>query len=69
VRWAFVAIAAFDVPDGRERDDLALFVRKRGRAIAIASLGQGLSKVLIPIATAALFTWLGGVRHGRFSVC
>jgi MFS family permease len=35
------------------------FVRKRGRAIAIASLGQGLSKVLIPIVTASLFVWLG----------
>lgn len=35
------------------------FVRKRGRAIAIASLGQGLSKVLIPIITAGLFVWLG----------
>jgi MFS family permease len=35
------------------------FVRKRGRAIAIASLGQGLSKVLIPIVTAALFVWVG----------
>lgn len=35
------------------------FVRKRGRAIAIASLGQGSSKVLIPIVTATLFAWLG----------
>jgi MFS family permease len=35
------------------------FVRKRGRAIAIASLGQGLSKVFIPIVTASLFVWLG----------
>ena len=35
------------------------FVRKRGRAIAIASLGQGFSKVLIPIVTATLFVWLG----------
>lgn len=35
------------------------FVRKRGRAIAAASLGQGLSKVLIPIVTAALFIWVG----------
>lgn len=35
------------------------FVRKRGRAIAIASLGQGFSKVLIPIVTAALFVWVG----------
>jgi MFS family permease len=35
------------------------FVQKRGRAIAIASLGQGFSKVLIPIVTAALFIWIG----------
>ncbi|MPZ75008.1 MAG: MFS transporter [Deltaproteobacteria bacterium] len=35
------------------------FMRKRGRAIAIASLGQGLSKVFIPIVTASLFVWLG----------
>ena len=35
------------------------FVRKRGRAIAIASLGQGLSKVCIPIVTATLFAWVG----------
>jgi len=35
------------------------FVRRRGRAIAIASLGQGLSKVCIPIVTATLFVWIG----------
>lgn len=35
------------------------FVRKRGRAIAIASLGQGLAKVMIPIVTVGLFVWLG----------
>ena len=35
------------------------FVHKRGRAIAIASLGQGLSKVFIPIVTASLFVWVG----------
>jgi len=35
------------------------FVRKRGRAIAIASLGQGVSKVLIPVVTAMLFVWVG----------
>ena len=35
------------------------FVRKRGRAIAMANLGQGISKVLIPIVTATLFTWVG----------
>jgi sugar phosphate permease len=35
------------------------FVRRRGRAIAIASLGQGLSKVCIPVVTAWLFAWVG----------
>jgi MFS family permease len=35
------------------------FVRKRGRALAIASLGQGLSKVAIPLVTAVLFVWIG----------
>jgi MFS family permease len=35
------------------------FVRQRGRAIAIASLGQGLSKVCIPVMTATLFVWAG----------
>lgn len=35
------------------------FVRKRGRAIAIASLGQGVSKVSIPVVTASLFVWVG----------
>ena len=35
------------------------FVRKRGRAIAIATLGQGISKVAIPMVTASLFLWFG----------
>jgi len=35
------------------------FVRRRGRAIAIASMGQGLAKVCIPLVTATLFVWLG----------
>ena len=35
------------------------FVRKRGRAIAIASLGQGIAKVGIPLLAASLFVWLG----------
>jgi MFS family permease len=38
------------------------FVRKRGRAIAIATLGQGISKVGIPLLAATLFIWLGW-RH------
>jgi MFS family permease len=35
------------------------FVKKRGRAIAMATLGQGLSKVGIPLLAATLFVWLG----------
>lgn len=35
------------------------FVRKRGRAIAIAGLGQGASKVGIPFVTAVLFALVG----------
>lgn len=35
------------------------FVRKRGRAIAIANLGQGIAKVCIPLIAASLFVWLG----------
>jgi len=35
------------------------FVRKRGQAIAIAALGQGFSKVLIPLVTATLFVSVG----------
>jgi MFS family permease len=38
------------------------FVKKRGRAIAAATLGQGLSKVGIPLLAATLFVWLGW-RH------
>lgn len=38
------------------------FVRKRGRAVAIATLGQGISKVGIPLVAAALFILLGW-RH------
>jgi MFS family permease len=38
------------------------FVKKRGRAIAFASLGQGISKVGIPLLAASLFAWLGW-RH------
>jgi MFS family permease len=35
------------------------FVRWRGRAIAMANLGQGVSKVLIPIVTTLLFARVG----------
>ncbi len=35
------------------------FIRKRGKAIAVASLGQGIAKVAIPLLAASLFVWLG----------
>ena len=35
------------------------FVKKRGRAIAVASLGQGISKIGIPLFSAALFALVG----------
>jgi OFA family oxalate/formate antiporter-like MFS transporter len=38
------------------------FVRKRGRALAIANLGQGISKVTISLVVASLFSLIGW-RH------
>lgn len=35
------------------------FVRKRGRAIAIANLGTGVAKVSMPVVAASLFVWIG----------
>ena len=35
------------------------FIRKRGRAIAIASLGTGIAKVTMPLIAASLFVWIG----------
>jgi MFS family permease len=35
------------------------FIRKRGRAIAIASLGTGIAKVGMPLFAASLFVWVG----------
>lgn len=35
------------------------FIRRRGRAIALATLGQGISKVSIPLLATTLFLWLG----------
>ena len=60
LRWIFVAIGGVFMCQMVVSVTLARwFVRKRGRAIAIASLGQGLAKVCIPVATAALFAWVG----------
>ena len=38
------------------------FVRKRGRAIAIASMGTGVAKVSMPLLATSLFVWVGW-RH------
>lgn len=60
VRWACVAIGGVFMCQMVVSVTISRwFVRKRGRAIAIASLGQGMSKVSIPIVTASLFIWVG----------
>jgi OFA family oxalate/formate antiporter-like MFS transporter len=60
LRWIFVAIGGVFMCQMVVSVTLSRwFVRKRGRAIAIASMGQGLAKVCIPVATAALFAWVG----------
>ena len=60
LRWLFVAIGGVFMCQMVVSVTLSRwFVRKRGRAIAIASMGQGLAKVCIPVATAALFAWVG----------
>ena len=59
-RWALVTIGATFMCSMVITVTISRwFVRKRGRAIAIASLGQGLSKVGIPLLAASLFVWLG----------
>lgn len=35
------------------------FVRRRGRALAISSMGVGFAKVCMPVAAASLILWLG----------
>ena len=60
VRWGCVAIGGVFMCQMVVSVTISRwFVRKRGRAIAVASLGQGLAKVFIPIVTAALFVWVG----------
>lgn len=60
LRWVFVTIGGVFMCHMVVSVTISRwFVRKRGRAIAIASLGQGLSKVFIPVVTASLFIWLG----------
>jgi MFS family permease len=35
------------------------FIRKRGRVIAVASLGTGITKVSMPLLATSLFVWIG----------
>jgi MFS family permease len=63
VRWLFVTVGGVFMCSIVVTVTISRwFVKKRGRAIAIASLGQGISKVGIPLLTASLFMWLGW-RH------
>ena len=60
LRWIFVAIGGVFMCHMIVSVTISRwFVRKRGRAIAVASMGQGFAKVCIPVLTAALFTWIG----------
>ena len=60
IRWVFVTIGGVFMCHMVVSVTISRwFVRKRGRAIAIASLGQGVSKVFIPVVTASLFIALG----------
>jgi len=60
LRWIFIAIGGVFMCQMVVSVTLSRwFVRKRGRVIAIASMGQGLANVCIPVATAALFAWVG----------
>jgi MFS family permease len=60
IRWGFVTLGGVFMCQVVVTVTIARwFVRKRGRALAIASLGQGLSKVAIPLVTAVLFVWIG----------
>ena len=60
LRWIFVAAGGVFMCHMVVSVTVARwFVRKRGRAIAIASMGQGFAKVCIPVVTATLFAWVG----------
>jgi len=60
IRWLFVTIGGVFMCHMVVAVTVSRwFVKKRGRAIAIAGLGQGFSKVGIPFAAAALFAWVG----------
>lgn len=60
LRWLFVAVGGVFMCHMVVSVTISRwFVRKRGRAIAIAGLGQGVAKVCIPVVTATLFVWIG----------
>jgi len=60
LRWAFITVGGVFMCHMVVSVTISRwFVRQRGRAIALASLGQGFSKVCIPLVTASLFVWLG----------
>jgi MFS family permease len=60
IRWGLVTIGGVFMCQVVVTVTIARwFLRQRGRALAIASLGQGLSKVAIPLVTAVLFVWIG----------
>jgi MFS family permease len=60
LRWIFVAVGGVFMCHMVVSVTVSRwFVRKRGRAIAIASMGQGFAKVGIPVVTATLFAWVG----------
>lgn len=60
IRWVFVTIGGVFMCQMVVAVTISRwFVKKRGRTIAIASLGQGLSKVSIPFVSAVLFDLVG----------
>jgi MFS family permease len=60
IRWLFVTVGGVFMCSIVVTVTISRwFVKKRGRAIAIATLGQGASKVGIPLLAASLFVWLG----------
>ncbi len=60
LRWSFVAVGGVFMCQMVVSVTVSRwFVRQRGRAIAIASLGQGVAKVCIPVVTASLFELVG----------
>ena len=60
VRWSLVSIG--DAFMGYMVINVAIsrwFIRKRGRALAISSMGIGFGKVGMPVVAASLLVWLG----------